>query len=57
VGREDILNEMTKMLDSMMSTALLYENSLRQKDKHLKKMERRYDYLASIALGEESEYL
>ena len=57
VGREDILNEMTKMLDSMMSTALLYENSLRQKDKHLKKMERRYEYLASIALGEESEYL
>ena len=57
VGREDILNEMTKMLDSMISTALLYENSLRQKDKHLKKMERRYEYLASIALGEESEYL
>lgn len=57
VGREDILNEMTKMLDSMMSTALLYENSLRQKDKHLKKMERRYEYLASIALGEESECL
>ena len=56
-GRENILNEMTKMLDSMMSTALLCENNLRQKDKHLKKMERRYEYLASIALGEESEWL
>ena len=56
-GRENVLDEMTKMLDSMLSKAVLYENNFKQKDKYLKKMERRYEYLASIALGEESECL
>ena len=51
------LQEMTQMLDSMMSKATMHENALKQKDKHLKRMERRYEYLASIALGEESEWL
>ena len=54
---ENILQEMTRMLDSMMEKAIMHENTLKQKDKHLKRMERRYEYLASIALGEESEWL
>lgn len=53
----NILQEMTQMLDSMMAKAIMHENALKQKDKHLKRMERRYEYLASIALGEESEWL
>lgn len=55
--REHILQEMTEMLDSMMAKATILEKGLKQKDKHLKKMERRYEYLESIALGEESEWL
>ena len=55
--RERILQEMTQTLDSMMAKATVIEKSLKQKDKHLKKMERRYEYLESIALGEESEWL
>ena len=51
------LQEMAQMLDSMMAKAIMHENALKQKDKHLKRMERRYEYLASIALGEESEWL
>ena len=53
----NILQEMAQMLDSMMAKAIIHENALKQKDKHLKRMERRYEYLASIALGEESEWL
>ena len=56
-SRENILNDMAQMLDSMMAKAIVYEDGLKQKDKHLKRMERRYEYLASIALGEESEWL
>ena len=52
-----ILQEMTQTLDSMMAKATVLEKSLKQKDKHLKKMERRYEYLENIALGEESEWL
>lgn len=55
--RERILQEMTHTLDSMMAKATVLEKSLKQKDKHLKKMERRYEYLENIALGEESEWL
>lgn len=55
--RERILQEMTHTLDSMMAKATVLEKSLKQKDKHLKKMERRFEYLESIALGEESEWL
>ena len=55
--RERILQEMTHTLDSMMAKATILEKSLKQKDKHLKKMERRYEYLENIALGEESEWL
>ena len=55
--RENVLNEMAQMLDSMMAKAIIYEDGLKQKDKHLKRMERRYEYLASLALGEESEWL
>lgn len=55
--RGRILQEMTQTLDSMMAKATVVEKSLKQKDKHLKKMERRYEYLESIALGEESEWL
>lgn len=54
---ENVLQDMVEMLDSMMAKATMHENGLRQKDKHLKRMERRYEYLASIALGEESEWL
>lgn len=56
-GKERILQEMTQTLDSMMAKATVLEKSLKQKDKHLKKMERRYEYLENIALGEESEWL
>jgi len=56
-NRERILQEMTHTLDSMMAKATVLEKSLKQKDKHLKKMERRYEYLENIALGEESEWL
>lgn len=55
--RERILQEMTETLNSMMAKATIFEKSLKQKDKHLKKMERRYEYLENIALGEESEWL
>ena len=55
--RERILQEMKETLDSMMAKATILEKSLKQKDKHLKQMERRYEYLESIALGEESEWL
>ena len=55
--RERVLQEMTQTLDSMMAKATVLEKSLKQKDKHLKKMERRYEYLENIALGEESEWL
>ena len=55
--KERILQEMTHTLDSMMAKATVLEKSLKQKDKHLKKMERRYEYLENIALGEESEWL
>ena len=55
--RERILQEMTHTLDAMMAKATVLEKSLKQKDKHLKKMERRYEYLENIALGEESEWL
>lgn len=56
-SRENVLNDMAQMLDSMMAKAIIYEDGLKQKDKHLKRMERRYEYLASLALGEESEWL
>ena len=55
--KERTLQELTHTLDSMMAKATVLETSLKQKDKHLKKMERRYEYLESIALGEESEWL
>lgn len=55
--KERILQEMTQTLDSMMAKATIVEKNLKQKEKHLKKMERRYEYLESIALGEESEWL
>ena len=55
--REHILQEMAQMLDSMMQKTTILEKGLKQKDKHLTKMERRYEYLESIALGEESEWL
>ncbi|XP_022808623.1 uncharacterized protein LOC111345608 [Stylophora pistillata] len=55
--REHIIQEMTQMLDSMMQKTTLLEKGLKQKDKHLTKMERRFEYLESIALGEESECL
>lgn len=55
--KERILQEMTHTLDSMMAKVTVLEKSLKQKDKHLKKMERRYEYLENIALGEESEWL
>lgn len=55
--REHVMQEMTQMLDSMMQKTTLLEKSLKQKDKHLTKMERRFEYLESIALGEESECL
>lgn len=55
--RGDVFNDMAQMLDSMMDKTVLHENDLKQKDKHLTKMERRYEYLASLALGEESEWL
>ncbi|KAL9984557.1 hypothetical protein ACROYT_G006866 [Oculina patagonica] len=55
--RERILQEMTETLDTMMAKTTILEKSLKQKDKHLKKMERRYEYLENIALGEESEWL
>ena len=55
--KERILQEMTHTLDSMTAKVTVLEKSLKQKDKHLKKMERRYEYLENIALGEESEWL
>lgn len=55
--KERMLQEMTQTLDSMMAKATIIDKSLKQKEKHLKKMEQRYEYLESIALGEESEWL
>ena len=56
-ARDVILRQMAEVLDGLKERTDKHQKSLESKGKHLTKMERRLEYLESIALGEESEWL
>ena len=55
--RHEMIADMNCLLDSMLQAVEYHEMSLGKKEKHVSRTERRLEYLESIALGQESEWL
>ena len=53
----NMIADMNSVVDSMMRTVEHQQQSLKIKERHLVRSERRIEYLESIALGQESEWL
>lgn len=56
-SRKQTLKEMKELVDALLQKANKYEKRVRRKDSEMKRLEIKFDYLESIAFGEESECL